>query len=879
MESTELLVFFGRDTTSIIQRINVKKKSEKKNRRRSIWVRCVAGAALFLALGLGAVSSRNVSADTDTAAATVSSTKRVYKDQVAADVKTLSKSEMKKKYQQLWESNKTVGYKSLVETITERTRVLRSLQGFFPFLSTKSQYADLKASDGTKWKYQNDGITVDVASEKSQETAYYRMGTEDSDGDVTTWIHVDSEEDYNTMMALAGQTGGVKILLGYQYDNKYDGTNLTHYLSSGTDHVTIKRWDWGGKKWGYTARNQYIGQTYLFNASAETFDPDTMATIPETSVTRTQPASFILHSTTKDNCRLEIMNGTEGSGKYIGLTTKCTEYKTEMGLPYPTVSEKSAMSDGSSFRVEYNAVTKKCRIFQYAGKTMAHCQVYHYFNDPKALFPNNNDEYPVYLKFMSQYNVSYDYEDITDKYSTAKTSVSNWDWDLSPFWKSSSTDASTLASYNKHFFDVLEAIEDENRYFGGSNSNGEYSNMNWYACLVGGELGWSFAGYPSIDDYQKDKYVWKSGDMTAKAATTMPVENTDYYNWTKGKFYESSVEPNFNMWEDISHDNFGNFYFEYGSLSYPDEYIMRMLPETDYYAVSFDLWYGVDGIPVEILTEGSGGAEAKGLDKDVNLEDALTTVSTLGADVTVGTGAEDGVIFATKSNEVLYVPSDKTIKIEEGGYFIVTGNSVVILHGKIENKGTIIVQPGGVITYLQYESGCNSGINNLGGNMLVRDKGKVRVRYLTGSTANAIDQKVIDQTYEEETTSARKANALNLYMGLKLGVSNTKSDILIEGTVMVTLAILFEKGTSITVDGGALIGGDLSEAGLNSMFKLTDSEWVTEAVVKKKITDKPLREDRFDYSYYMVDQKSYVICRNSGVVKMWSGFNIRSKTY
>jgi len=859
----------------------MKKAAEKQ--KRAGWLRYLSGAAFLLMLVLGVMSSRTVSADTDaetTAEATTeTAARRTYKDRMAEDAAKLSKSEMKTKYGLADSELHSAGYTTLTETITERTRVLRQLQGFYPFLSEKSQFPDLVYDSDNKWTFADDGITVDVASEKSAETAYYRMGTEETDNSITTWVHVDSEADYNYMMELAAKGGGVKILIGYQYDNQYDGTNLTHYISSGTDTVKINRTDWQSSNNADSLRtkryvfDQFIGQTYVFNASAKTFDVSSCEAVPETMVTRTMPASFILHATSKDNCKLEMMDGLEGAGNYYCFYSFYDNGYTYGLLPYPYIDLTSnpwtTYGSVKNFRVEYNDVTKKCRIFAYTGDMRAHGHLYSAFTD---------DEYSVFSKYMYQYQVNYDYKDATDKYLTTKTSFTSRNWDLSPFWNmalGSFVTDSVKEIYNQHFYSALEDIVNKNLYYGDYDNGCEFYPLSTYVCLAGGELGWSFVGYPSIDKFQKDKYVWKSSDMQAKTATTLTTKNVnDDIDLAKitGKYCESTVEPNFNMWEDITYENFGNFFFEYGSFSAPDYYIMRMNPKTDYYAVSLDIWYGVDGIPIDVLTEGGGGKEAGNLSDNVLLEDALTTSSTLGTDIIVGKGSEDGSIYATKSNEVLYVPADKTIKIEEGGYFIVTGNSVVILQGKIENKGTIIVQPGGVITYLQYESEWNCGIYNQGGSMLVRDNAKVRVRYLTGSASGIIDESVLENYNEEGFERYQLVTYMirNKNPGQNFAPTDLKSIFMIEGTVLVTQGMLIAKGTRVTVDGGALIGGDLSTADANRLFQMTDDEWAEEAVIYKSRFECPNDGSQYpSYSWTESDLKSnYTELLNGGIIKM-----------
>jgi len=717
----------------------------------------------------------------------------------------------------------------LQQTVSERDLALRKLNGFFPFLDTESYTPGRKPYWHTFTDYY---YIPDEEYEYSTQTALERMGTSSDSDAVTTWFHVETAEDYKYMMSLAKEKEGVKILIGYDYSDDWSRFDSKHYISSGTETSEVFR------RVGYTIGDKYpyyvplwysniykptlaqycyqfLGQTYMLDASLDltyllsvtwyqrkVLLEGLYSQTPEVMVTRTTPASFILHND-GDYCKLEIMDGTEGSGTYLSFDAHEDEsiepetYDPLSDFGYRFYPEVSEGTSGSDLLVDYNMDTEKVRFYSNIGK---YDTISHFIRESDAWW---EAEWTVKYIFNIEKEVS-----LSGKANYI-------------FSRNIKMDFGTQYDYST----------------GATNFGYARKDLNYVACLAGGQLGWSMVGYVSEDcvDEDKDNRIWTT-DATKAADTTAGVS---VYKETK------DGKPNFLSWEDITYENFGNYFFVYGGLQKGDfidgqagpfNYDLRMLPNRDYYATSFDVWFGLEGIPKSMLAEGADeddGEEVLGKEKPT---DYMAHTRVLSADLTLGVDQEE-LSFFTKANEILYVPADVTINIEENALFVVASNSVLLLHGRIVNRGNIIVQPGGVITYLDYEEGMSCAIDNIGGSMLVRDGGKVRLRILSGSTPEAITLLSIDayrwkngypiQLVSDRVKAKYNEGPLGPYLkDLNNRSYQFKSTIENHGTILVENILALLEGTSVILDGGTLMFGRLRLSAYRQIFELTAEEWV-----------------------------------------------------
>jgi len=733
----------------------------------------------------------------------------------------------------------------ITETVTERTFPLRKLMGFFPFLNSRSKtnhYANSNADDA---------LTFDTDRELSLDTAFDRMGVTGDEGSVTTWYHVNSKDDFEYMMSLASEDEGVKILLGYTLENCYDGTKLMHYISSGGETEGLDRLVGpgyvGGSGTSSTDANkalyakmtsdgfstvssissagwylfkgtQFLGSTYVLNGDYS-YSSDAITNkyfnsieaVPDFLVTRTTPASFILHADTTNMVRLETMSGTEGSGKYLSLydaenvpfsqtasgtslydsTKKEYTYDSTKWVNkfYPEVYEteeaKSEKSADCAFYIQYETKSNTLRFFQ-IGRNETELEI------NNTLTKKRGSTYGYSRQYKATYALNLERTDTADEYK-----VQDLQWITVEMSRDHSTPYSTITH------------------------SAVFDDMTFYTCLAGTEFGWSAIGFPSTSDPEVVKKSTPSFTVKQKIVTGT------------GSNYRQV--PTWLYCDNVTYGKFGQLLYLYGYESVPKEYILGMNPEQDTFYTNFDIWYGIDGIPKSMLAEGAGdtGVTTKSPAKEeVNPEDAVAETIVSGADIYVGSKSENadavGHFYSTKANTVLYIPSEQTIEISEDGVFVVASNSVVILQGNIINRGNIIVQPGGVITYLQEsDSLCtHCSIINTGGSMLIRDGGKVRVRSILTSVAEDTD---LTTYYLNNKTNAGNADFLKNFLKYHKAGTN-KSTLDIRGTVLVTYYMGLYQGTDVKIgDSGYLGMKDFKDTDLNDMFSLTAAEWASKA--------------------------------------------------
>jgi len=240
---------------------------------------------------------------------------------------------------------------------------------------------------------------------------------------------------------------------------------------------------------------------------------------------------------------------------------------------------------------------------------------------------------------------------------------------------------------------------------------------------------------------------------------------------------------------------------------------------TDSFCQTFYMWVGVKGVLNEFLLDRAGdhvthGDSVKDSDDnttryiDPNYKGSSSTLgvsattTTISSDVTVKTPTGDSSktesVYSVPKGSIVYVPTDKKITVEEGAYLIVSGGSTLILHGTIENYGTLIVQKGGQIITLQQEDNMKSAIYNInGGSTVILDGGLVAVRrfaagvnkgnYKLGTADNAVFYKALDSTDREST-------------------------VIVNGFLSAFVELALIDGTEVSIDGGKIVYGDLQDS-------------------------------------------------------------------
>jgi len=194
---------------------------------------------------------------------------------------------------------------------------------------------------------------------------------------------------------------------------------------------------------------------------------------------------------------------------------------------------------------------------------------------------------------------------------------------------------------------------------------------------------------------------------------------------------------------------------------------------------------------------------------DVNMADDVREVTTLTYDLTVeGPTESQGSLnsaYTIPTGSILYVPSDKKIVIEEGASFVVEGGSAVILHGEIENHGTLIVQPGGSIITMQKTDQIKAAIYNIGGSVLIRQNGKVLVRRFVAGVKRGHylleGKRSVDASFAAYLT--------DFYRELD---TKEESTIIVNGFLSASDELVFNNGTEAVSDGGFILFGEPTDS-------------------------------------------------------------------
>jgi len=329
-------------------------------------------------------------------------------------------------------------------------------------------------------------------------------------------------------------------------------------------------------------------------------------------------------------------------------------------------------------------------------------------------------------------------------------------------------------------------------------------------------------------------FGFSSNGLTLMAATIGDLGKVnDKYSlsvWGRSGIFEPDIDDGNYSLSDVSLQYNLNPAYSYGVTGTANCH--------DCYSFRYTIFVGVKGVPTNILRKSldansttnskvygrtyaytEAELAAKGITKDnpssstnyyykYNDSEEYTKaetkeITTLTYDLTVSGPTEaNGSLNSTytvATGTVMYVPSDKKIVIEEGASFVVAGGSLLILHGEIENYGTLIVQSGGTIMTMQRTDNIKSAIYNIGGSVLIRDNAKVVIRRFVSGVSRG------HYKLEAGVGKASDGTYSDFYKALD---TKEKSKIYVYGVLFASLELVFNTGTESVCDGGFILFGD-----------------------------------------------------------------------
>jgi len=588
-----------------------------------------------------------------------------------------------------------------------------------------------------------DTITIkdDVSTSTEIQTKVYdNLGVDDETENIYTWFRIDSLDAMETLETLGKKDGGVPILLVATDMNASENYYLT---SSGTykdGKVTPKI----NKKLLSSAMDVSDTTAFVTGKDLHYVDSFTGTGVNEFMITRNVLPTFYLHSDSTSSYKtdnklkatLETVDSTGKRGNYLGFDITRSKIKWFM-------DDKEYAMVGSLFPEMKSVTSDKAKTFS------IHTVRYTY----------GNNYYMIY----------YD--------GSAYTAIR--DFTLEEF-------APGIKKYVPGTFGVLYCYP-----ILGFSTNG----LTLMAAAQGKDGGYD----PTLDIAYWGGYVIMDPDK----------DNGNYA--TSSIALQYNLDPAYFGGTANCHDTYSFGYSIYVGLKGISTNTLRKSLDTKSTTNSKVYGRAYAYTEAELAAKGvtkdnpSSSADYYYVYNDVEeftkAETKEITTLTYDLDIagpTEATGSLNST-YTVSTGSVLYVPSDKKIVIEEGASLVVAGGSLLILHGEIENYGTLIVQSGGTIMNMQRTDNIKSAIYNIGGSVLIRDNAKVVVRrFVTGVSRG-------HYKLEAGVGKASDGTYSDFYKALD---TKEKSKIYVYGVLFASHELVFNTGTESVCDGGFILFGD-----------------------------------------------------------------------